>query len=57
MQDQGDKGDGTLEEGQVIVDQEEATPLLDKFTAIEMQEQTEETGENLKCRRREVVRG
>ena len=52
MQDQGDKDDGTLEEGQTIVvqadiEEEEATPLLEKFTAIEMQEQTKETGENL----------
>ena len=43
MQDQGDKGDGNLEKGPTVAVQEEATPLLKKITAIEMQEQTEGT--------------
>ena len=48
MQDQGDKGDVNLETGPTVtvqadMEKEEAVPLLEKFTAVEMQEQTEET--------------
>ena len=49
MQDQGDVN---LEKGPTVADQadiekEEAAPLLEKFTAVEVQEQTEETDVNL----------